>query len=252
MEDFKGRTAVVTGGSRGFGRGMVEALAAKGARVVAIARDATHLEQLAREVPGNVVPVSGDANDPILAARIVEVERPSILVLNAGARSIQRPIRFHTWETFSPQFAFDVKSAFIWVREALLLPLDKGSTIFIGASGAALRPMSLNAGYAAAKAALWAFARSAAQEGSELGLRVHCLLPTMTPETETGREGLNDFARRLGVSAEQIAESKGLKPFLTPATVGSAILRILTDPNLTSTIGFRVTGSGVLPVPDQG
>jgi NAD(P)-dependent dehydrogenase (short-subunit alcohol dehydrogenase family) len=251
-EDLKGKTAVVTGGSRGFGRGIVAALAARGMRVVVVARNQEHLTRLAREISGNIVPVCADAGDPLVAARIVEVERPNILVLNAGARSIQRPTRFHTWETFSAQLQFDVKSAFTWIREALLLPLEKGSTIFIGSSGAALRPAAINAGYAAAKSALWAFARSVAQEGQELGVRVHCLLPIMTPETETGREALDDFARRLGTSVDQIAESKGMKPFLTPAMVGEAMVRILTDPSHAMTVGFRVTGNGLHAMVDQG
>ena len=50
MDDLRDQTAVVTGGSRGFGRGIVEALAAAGMRVVALARDPGALAALAREV----------------------------------------------------------------------------------------------------------------------------------------------------------------------------------------------------------
>ena len=50
MDDRRDQTAVVTGGSRGFGRGIVEALAAAGMRVVAVARDPGALAMLAREV----------------------------------------------------------------------------------------------------------------------------------------------------------------------------------------------------------
>ena len=96
MDDLRDQTAVVTGGSRGFGRGIVEALAGAGMRVVAMARDPGALAALAREVKGRVETVAADATDPLTAAR----ERPRVLVLNAGATGPHRPMRLQTWETF--------------------------------------------------------------------------------------------------------------------------------------------------------
>ena len=46
---FKGQSAVVVGGSRGFGRGVVERLIARGMTVTAVARNARDLEELTRE-----------------------------------------------------------------------------------------------------------------------------------------------------------------------------------------------------------
>ena len=136
MDDPRDQTAVVTGGSRGFGRGIVEALAGAGMRVVALARDPGTLAALAREVKGRVETVAADATDPVTAARVIDRERPRVLVLNAGATGPHRPTRLQTWETFSVFWQTDVRSAFLWVREALALPLERGSTIFIGSSTA--------------------------------------------------------------------------------------------------------------------
>ena len=99
MDDLRDQTAVVTGGSRGFGRGIVEALAGAGMRVVAVARDPGALAALAREVKGRVETVAADATDPVTAARVIDRERPR--VLNAGATGPHRPTRLQTWETFS-------------------------------------------------------------------------------------------------------------------------------------------------------
>ena len=154
MDDLRDQTAVVTGGSRGFGRGIVEALAGAGMRVVAVARDPGALAALAREVKGRVETVAADATDPVTAARVIDRERPRVLVLNAGATGPHRPTRLQTWETFSVFWQTDVRSAFLWVREALALPLERGSTIFIGSSTAAWSSQPLIAGYATAKAAL--------------------------------------------------------------------------------------------------
>jgi NAD(P)-dependent dehydrogenase (short-subunit alcohol dehydrogenase family) len=216
--------------------------------VVAVARTEAPLLALVREVGGDVTAVRGDVTDPVLAARVIERERPSILVLNAGARGLNRPTRDHSWETFSLQYQTDVKSAFLWVREALLLPLERGSTIFLGASGAALRPVFVNASYASAKAAMLAFAQAVAGEARPLGIRVHCLLPVMSPETEVGREALRDFAKHTGVPEEKIIEQKGMKPFVTPAIVGHAVAEIAADPSKEEIVGFRVTGNGIVPL----
>lgn len=248
MIDLKGRTAVVTGGSRGFGRGIVEALSSRQMRVVAIARNKEDLEKLKREIHGELETESADAFDPNVAARIIARENPSVLVLNAGAAGISRPTRFHVWETFSVQFQNDVRGVFNWVRESLVLPLASGSTIIITASGAALRPVAVNAGYAAAKAAIWTFARGVAEEAKSMGIGVHCLLPVLSPETELGREALKDFSRSMGVPAETIVEQKGMKPFVTPQIMGKAVLDILTDADKQKEVSFRVTGLGLQPI----
>jgi NAD(P)-dependent dehydrogenase (short-subunit alcohol dehydrogenase family) len=248
MSDFGGKTAVVTGGSKGFGRGIVEALAAQGLRVVAVAREPSGLEQLRREVPGNIQSACGDVTDPVFVARTIERERPQVLVLNAGARGVNRPTRLHTWETFSAQYAVDVKAAFLWVREALTLPLEKGSAIFLSSSGAALRPTFVNAAYASAKAAIWTFAQGVAPEARELGIHVHCLLPAMAAESEVGREALRDFSRYTGASVEQIVQQKGLHPPVTGKHVGGAVAAILDQAKWASVVGFRISAEGPSPI----
>ena len=70
------KVAVVVGGSRGLGRGVVEALASRGVRVIAVARDERTLSRTAREVAG-VVGVAGDFTDDSLAERVLKQEGPT-------------------------------------------------------------------------------------------------------------------------------------------------------------------------------
>ena len=248
MSQLAGKTAVVTGGSRGFGRATVEALAAEGMQVTAVARGAAALATLEREV-GTVRTVAGDVADPRVAARVLAETRPRVLVLNAGARSLSRPSRFHTWETFSAQLEVDVKATFLWSREALLLPLEPGSTIVVVSSGAALSNFRLIGGYAAAKAAQWAFARCLAEEARELGVLVRCLLPNMSPDTEMGREGLRDFERYLSETEVAARKSRDSGPALTAADVGAAVLKLLKAPEQLAGVSFQVAPEGVAPMP---
>src|SRR5262249_33368180 len=85
MSHLRGKKVIVTGGSRGFGRGIVQALAAEGATVHALARTAADLDQLQRDMKG-VQTCVADVTDPDLAAQILREVCPNVLVLNAGAQ----------------------------------------------------------------------------------------------------------------------------------------------------------------------
>ena len=100
MSQLNGKRIIVTGGSRGFGRGMVEALAAEGAMVYALARSPRDLDQLQRAVKG-VQTCVADVSDPQLAPQLLREIRPDILVLNAGAKPPMLPIHEQSWEQFA-------------------------------------------------------------------------------------------------------------------------------------------------------
>jgi NAD(P)-dependent dehydrogenase (short-subunit alcohol dehydrogenase family) len=242
----KRQTALVTGGSRGLGRGIVEALAAKGMSVVAIARDPGHLASLAREV--DVRTVAADVSDEVAAARIVQEVRPDLLVLCAGAASLMRPIHLHTWRSFSEPWETDTKGTFAWVREAMLLPLPPGSHVLVVSSGAAIQGSPLSGGYAGAKRAQWFIADYAAGESKRLGLglRFHCLLPTLNPSTDLGRAAIAAYAAREGVSVEQFA--KRFSPPLTPAIMGQAVVDLHEDGDRWPQVAYYISGAGLAPV----
>ena len=80
---LKDKTIVVTGGSRGLGLGLVEALVNQGARVTVVARDQAALAAVKQRLGVAVIPA--DVTDEGAAQRILADLRPEILVLNAGA-----------------------------------------------------------------------------------------------------------------------------------------------------------------------
>jgi len=244
--DAKTPTAIVTGGSRGLGRGVVEALSARGVYVVALAHD-EGLRALAREI-ANVDTVCADAADEVVAGRLLQGRKPDLVVLCAGASALLRPLHLHSWETFSQNWEVDAKSTFTWLRNALLLPMKPGSHVVIISSMAAINGSPLSGSYAGAKRMLWFMAEYAAQEIGrlKLGIHIHCLLPTLNPNTDLGRAGIAAYAERAGVSIDEFA--KRLAPHLTPAIMGDAVVELYSNPAKWDKLAYQIGGAGLKPV----
>jgi NAD(P)-dependent dehydrogenase (short-subunit alcohol dehydrogenase family) len=241
------KVAVVTGGSRGLGRGVVEALASRGARVLAVARDEGALSALAREVPG-AVPIVGDATDAALAERVLTRESPDFVVLCAGAMPVLGPLHELSWDDFQTNWHVDTKSTFVWLQHALRLPMNRGGHVVVVSSGAAVQGSPVSGGYASAKRAQWFMADYAATESAraDLGLRIHCLLPNLNPSTELGRAGIRAYAERAGVTPEEFA--KRFQPQLTPEVMGKGVLELFQAPERFTQLVYRIGGAGLAPL----
>jgi NAD(P)-dependent dehydrogenase (short-subunit alcohol dehydrogenase family) len=248
METLQGKRALVVGGSRGFGRGVVEELLAAGADVHVIARGEAALDRLRADLDGRVAVTAADAADPVVAGQMLDAARPDILVLVAGAAPLLRPLQQQTWESFSRNWQADVKLAFHWLREVLLLPLAAGSEVVVFSSGAALRGSPLSGGYAGAKATQRFIAQYAADESGRagLGIRITAVLPQLSPATELGRPAVTAYARRAGLSEEAYRGQMGTP--LSPQLVGEAVVRLLIDPALAAHQAYMLTAAGLAPL----
>ena len=246
-KDLSGTTAIVTGASRGFGRGVAVALHAAGAHVVGIARDRAPLDELRAELGGAFTPVAADAADPVAAGSLIDTYQPRVLVLNAGVSPLSRPLHEHTWETFSRPWDVDVRHAFHWTREALLRPLPPGSAVVAMSSGAALQGSPLSGGYAGAKATIRFLTSYAADESERagLGIRFTAVLPQLTPATGLGAAAVAAYAARAGMDVEAFLKDRG--PALTPEQAGAAITALIGDPGHDQR-AYLLTAAGLRPL----
>jgi NAD(P)-dependent dehydrogenase (short-subunit alcohol dehydrogenase family) len=247
-QQLPGTKALVTGASRGFGRGIATALSQAGAQVVGVARNGAGLHDLATELGGSFTAEVGDAADPVLAGQLLDKHDPRLLVLNAGASPLSRPLHEHTWQSFSRNWDVDVQHAFGWTREALLRPLQPGSTVIIMSSGAALAGSPLSGGYAGAKATIRFIASYAAGESDRagLGIRFISVLPQLTPATDLGAVAVAAYAAREGMTVEDFLAARG--PALTPQLAGKAIAE-LAGVQSQSGEAYLLTAAGLSQLP---
>ena len=240
MQNLWGVRAVVTGGTRGLGLGIVEALRARGAEVTAVGRDATRGS--AASDAGATLRV-GDAADAAFVNRTIADVHPSILILNAGAIPVMAALDEQTWESFSIIWDNDVKGGFSAIQAALTSPLSPGSRVLIASSGAATVGAPLSGSYAGAKRMLWFMAQYANEISSErkLGITFQVLVPMqMIGKTELVETVAGYYARRAGMDTDTFLAGRYQKPPLSSKEYGEYVITILTDPTYANGVAFGI------------
>jgi 3-oxoacyl-[acyl-carrier protein] reductase len=230
MTELFGKTALVTGASRGIGRATALALAKRGAQVLvhysqgeAEARDVV---AEIRKDGGRADTVAADLAAPDgahkLAARVRSIigERLDILVANAGI-SKAAPIGDTTVADFDRLFAVNVRAPFFLVQQLLPI-LHAGSSIVLLSSLAARAAVGTLSAYAATKGAIDTLTLHLAAALGPQGIRVNAVAPGIVQtdmsnftKTEAGR----DFA--LGVQS--------LKRLAEPGDIAGAIVFLASD-----------------------
>lgn len=238
---LRDKNVVVTGGSRGLGLGLVEALVAHGASVTVVARDADALAAVRARL--GVATISADVTEETAARRILAEVRPDILVLNAGTPPRMGRLDQLSWADFNATWETDVKAGLYWLQAALNLPLKRGSRVLVGSSGAAVTGSPLSGGYAGAKKMLWFMARYAngVSEQKDLGIRFQAIVPQqMVGGTGVGDAGVNAYARAAGIEREAFLARIGAP--MPPREFGEKVVSVLDDPNYAEGLAFGLKG----------
>lgn len=186
MANLDGAVAVVTGASRGLGRAIAEELARGGAKVVVnYSRSKEPAEELVNQLSeggSEAIAVQADVSDAEQAQRLIDeaVEkfgRVDVLVNNAGINRDKtlKKLSIEDWDTVVQT---DLNSAFYTVHAALPQMMEQESGCIINMSSFVGEAGNIGqANYAAAKAGLLGFTKTAAQELARYGITVNALCP---------------------------------------------------------------------------
>ena len=209
MPRMTGRTAIVTGASRGIGRTIAELLAAEGARVVCVARtqrEGDHRLEgsldstvaAIRAAGGEAVAAAADISAESECLKLVEASReaygPIDTLVNNAALNYYIPTAEYPTGRWIKAFAVNVHAPFILSKAVLPDMIAKGSGAIVNiSSGSAIGPgrgpyndQTVRGGvmYGATKAALERFTQGLAQEVSQHGgIAVSCVSPSRTVPT---------------------------------------------------------------------
>ena len=180
-----GCSALVTGGTRGIGRAIVEELLALGARVTLVARSAGELEATVAALGERTSGIAADVTTSSGRARIVAGVGNTlhVLVHNAGA-NVRKPLTQYDDATIEQLLAINLTAPILLSRELhpALQNAAGASVIHVGSIGG-LVALPTGVAYAAAKAGLAQAARTLALEWARDGIRVNTIAPwyTRTP-----------------------------------------------------------------------
>ncbi|MEU1056830.1 3-hydroxybutyrate dehydrogenase [Streptomyces sp. NPDC005876] len=226
--DLGGRTALVTGAAGGIGRACALRLAAAGAEVRAVDRDAAGLDALADsagDLPGTVVPEVLDLTDLDAAER--SAAGADILVNNAGIQLV-RPIEEFPPDVFHTVLTVMLEAPFRLIRGALPHMYGQGWGRIVNISSVhGLRASAYKSAYVAAKHGLEGLSKTAALEGAAHGVTSNCVNPgyVRTPLVE---RQLADQARTHGIPEERVLtevllKDSAVKRLIEPEEVAEAV-----------------------------
>jgi NAD(P)-dependent dehydrogenase (short-subunit alcohol dehydrogenase family) len=206
-----GKTALVTGGSRGIGRAIAHALYHAGARVIICGRQAKSLIAAAKDI-GEIICVSADVRKPKDVKKLFRiVDRLDILVNNAGGMEHFGKFEETGLDAWRSTFELNLFSAVDVTRAAVpLLRKSKGCIVNI-ASDVGRRPFGMGPDYCAAKAALISLTRYLAAELAPVRVNAVCPGPVVTGPWSS--RAIRDAAART------LSKRTG-----TPEEVASAVL----------------------------
>jgi NAD(P)-dependent dehydrogenase (short-subunit alcohol dehydrogenase family) len=223
-----GRTAIVTGASRGIGAAIARALDRAGARVALVARDQEALGSVAADMHNDPVILPVDLADADAPARLVAEARdragPIDVLVNNAALAARAPTDELDAELVDRLYAVNVRAPLLLIAALVPSMVERGRGAIINiSSGSAVVGTPRRAAYAATKGAIDAATRSLAIELGPHGIRVNSVAPGVV-DTEM-------WARNKAIPGviEEIEALTPLRRWATPDDIADVVVFLASD-----------------------
>ena len=229
---MKGKVAIVTGGSRGIGRAIAEALAGAGAAVTVAGRNRERAEEVAGAINsagGKAVGVPADVSKAADVARLMQTTverfgRLDILVNNAGISPFWKKAENLTESEWNEVIAVNLKGTFLCAQAAghIMIPQNSGRIVNISSIGGRVALPNLVA-YCAAKGGVEQLTRVLAVEWARHNILVNAIAPGYI-ETD-----LTDSLRKNPKLQDSVIRQTPLGRFAKVEEVAGAVIYLASD-----------------------
>lgn len=234
MEDFKEKTAIVTGATSGIGRAVAVKLAAAGARVVAVGRNEENLAALASEIEnaGSIVKTTrADVTEESTAQKIVETAVENFgqidILINAAGIIGNGTIENTALGAWDEMMNINVRAVFLLMQKAVpFLERTKGNVVNVS-SVSGLRAFPGVLAYCVSKAAVDQLTRCASLELAPKQIRVNAVNPGVVVTELHRRGGMND--ENYGAFLEKSKQTHPLGRVGKPEEVADLILFLASE-----------------------
>lgn len=228
MSKLNGKIAIVTGGNSGIGYASAKELKSQGATVVITGRNAAKVAEASQEigVKGIVADVKSlSAIDALVSEVKSEFGKVDVLFVNAGIFQ-PAPVGQISEEMFDHQMAINFKGALL-TTEKFLPILNDGASVINLSSVNAYTGMPNTAVYAASKAALNSYTRTAATELAPRKIRINSVNPGPISTPIFGKTGMEE--EQLNGFAQAMQERIPLKRFGQPEDIAKLVSFLASD-----------------------
>jgi NAD(P)-dependent dehydrogenase (short-subunit alcohol dehydrogenase family) len=225
---LSGRTALVTGASRGIGAGIARALDRAGARVGLVARNRPLLEAVAGELGEGAVVFEADLGDPAVPPRLADQAREQLgavdVLVNNAAMGVRQPTVELDAELIDQLCGVNVRAPLLLIAALVPSMIERGGASIINISSVSgVTGTPRRAAYAATKGAIDAATRSLAMELGPHGIRVNSVAP--------GVVDTDMWARNKAIPGviEHVEALTPLRRWSTPEDVADVVAFLASD-----------------------
>ena len=230
MNRLQGKVAVVTGGNSGIGLASAQRLHAEGARVVISGRDQRTLDSAVNAIGPGTLAIRSDVSkladiDQLFSVVASKLGKIDVLFANAGVGKFA-PYAAAQEALFDELFAINVKGVYFTLQKAIP-HLNDGASVILNTSVVSTKGTENMGIYAATKAAVRSFARTAAAELQGRNIRVNAVAPGPIATPIFGRSGMTEDQIE-GFKAG-IAARVPLRRIGRPEEIASAVAFLASD-----------------------